>query len=128
MVSFEFGYASACILQGKGPMKYICFTETPLGFDKFSSVEKITFENFKQKMYTDPSYTKELAYYRKIREKDDGYFGYANEEDFFEDLLRMYGKLKLIEDKGGLIIGIDNLLRFDKGQPTKTQTEEGPEL
>jgi hypothetical protein len=128
MVSFEFGYASGWILQGEGPMKYICFTETPLGFDKFSSVEKTTFEDFKQKMYTDPSYTKELAYYRKIREKDDGYFGYANEKDFFEDLLRMYGKLKLIEDKGGLIIGIDNLLRFDKGQPTKTQTEEEPEL
>lgn len=124
MVSIEFGYASALIHLGKGPMKYICFTETPLGYDKFSSVEKITFEDFKQKMYTDPSYTKELAFYRKIREKDDGYFGYANEEDFFEDLLRMYGKLKFIEDEGGLIIGIDNLLRLDKNQSAPTQIEE----
>ena len=126
MVSFEFGYASARIIQGKGPMKYICFTETPLGFDKFSLDEKMSIEEFKQRLYTEPSYSKELAYYRKIREKDDGYFGYGDESDYYEDLLSMYGKLKLLEARGALIIGIDNLIELDKStsQSSREQAEE----
>ena len=130
MVSFEFGYASACILQGKGPTKYICFTETPLGFDKFSLTEKMSVEEFRQKLYTEPSYSKELEYFRKIREKGDSYFGYDDEDDFYEDLLRMYGKLKLLDARGALIIGLDNLIEMGKngGQFSIEQEEEEIEL
>lgn len=124
MVSFEFGYASARIIQGKGPMKYICFTETPLGFDKFSSVEKLTAEDFRQKLYKDPNYSKELEYYRKIREKSDGYFGYNDESDFYEDLSSMYGKLKLLEKRGALIVGIDKLRELDKLQELDKNTSQ----
>ena len=87
-------------------------------------LEKLTAEDFRQKLYKDPNYSKELEYYRKIREKSDGYFGYNDESDFYEDLSSMYGKLKLLEKRGALIVGIDKLRELDKLQELDKNTSQ----
>lgn len=110
MVSIEFGYATGCILDPKSPMQRIYFTNTPLGFDKFNSEKIPSYDFFLHSLYTDPSYKNELQYFNKSKEKNDAVFRFYDELSFYEDLLDMYGKLLLLQERGALIIGLENLL------------------
>jgi hypothetical protein len=110
MASTEFGYALASVLNSSGSCKKICFTNTPLGYNIFKHCPTLSCEDFKKNLYSNPLYTNELNYYRKIREKNDASFNIPSEEDYFLDIKYRQGSLLLLEERDALIIGLDKLL------------------
>ena len=110
MVSIEFGYATCSILHSSGTLRKIYFTNIPLGYDKFNSNVNLSFDTFLENLYNNPLYQNELAYFRKIRNDKDPYFGYTCERDFYDDLKDMYVKVLLLQSRGNLVIGLESLL------------------
>lgn len=118
MVSIEFGYATYSILNSSGPLSKICFTNTPLGYDKFSSNLNLSFDEFLENLYSNSNYKNELAFYRKTINSNDPNFRYTCERDFYDDLKDMYGKVSLLHSRGNLIFGLDSLLNKSVSQTT----------
>ena len=116
MVSVEFGYATNSILNSKGPLKKIYFTNTPLGYDKLDSEPIMPYETFLKKLYNDPSYQNELAYFKKSINSNDRNFRYTSERDFYDDLIDRYSKLLVLKSRGDLIIGLESLLENYRGK------------
>lgn len=110
MVSIEFGYATYNILSSSGTLKKIYFTNTPLGYDKFNSDLGLSFDTFLENLYNNPNYQNELAFFKKNRASKDLNFRYNCEKDFYDDLKDMYEKVILLQSRGNLVIGLENLL------------------
>lgn len=118
MVSVEFGFATACILDFQSRLKKICFTDTPLGYDKFNSKINLSLESFVDNLYNNPSFQNELAYLKKNRILPDSgaIFGFTSEKDFYYDLKEMYDKIMFLKNIGGLVIGLESLLNNNKNK------------
>ena len=114
MVSIEFGYATYSILHSSSSLKKIYFTNVPLGYDKFSSNLSLSFGTFLENLYKNPSYQNELDFFIKHTNSKDDIFGYTCERDFYDDLKDMYGKILLLQSRGNLVIGLENLLVRNK--------------
>ena len=96
MVSTEYGYAVFHILHSSDTLKRIYFTNTPLGYDKFSTGVDLSFETFLENLYKNPDWQNELAYYKKIRESKTA-FKFLSERDFYDDLKVMYLNLLFLQ-------------------------------
>lgn len=127
MVSIEFGYATYNILRSLGTLRKIYFTNIPLGYDKFNSDLGLSFDTFLKNLYNNPSYQNELAFFRKTQANKDSNFRYTCERDFYEDLKGMYGKTLLLQSRGGLVIGLENLLDKNVIQDTQHSISDDDE-
>lgn len=116
MVSIEFGYATYSILHSSSSLRKIYFTNIPLGYDKFNSDIDLSFDTFLENLYKNPSYQNELAFFIKHSNNKNNVFQYTSERSFYDDLKDMYGKVLLLQSRGNLIIGLEDLLVKNKNE------------
>ena len=129
MLSIEFGYATCSILHSSSSLKKIYFTNVPLGYDKFSSNLSLSFDTFLENLYKNPSYQNELAFFIKHTNGKKDVFKYTSERDFYDDLKDMYGKILLLQSRGSVVIGLEDLLVRNKNtmQPTQHSKSDDDE-
>lgn len=114
-VSFEFGFATAAILSKSGPLKKICFTNPPLGYDKFKANPALSMEEYIYNLFHDPSYHHELSAYENHNDRESD-FHWPTPEDMYIDMKDWFQKMLVLDSRGAFEIGLDSLLNKNTGE------------